>query len=315
MTFKPMRNMYSIVGSVVFATLLLSAQAARADQAPMPQTVVQGAKLVTEYDDDRFFEGPTWDPAGQKLYFTAFPRSGKQTQILRLDAPGKVTVWQDNTEGTNGTALSADGRLLGAQAYGHRVMSYNFADPSDKKAVYVDSGLNQPNDVCQSPRGDIYFTDPDWKNSKTSAVYRLNAAGKAEKVISDMPLPNGVKTSLDGRTLYIGDSGLLLWKSFPIRADGSLGPGKVFFDAPTENKKGPDGMALDDDGNLYLCGRGGVWVVTPAGKSLGLIEIPEFCSNATFGGADCRTLYLTCDKKLYSLAMTARGPQAQKRAN
>ena len=68
-------------------------------------------------------------------------------------------------------------------------------------------------------------------------------------------------------------------------------------------------MSIDEQGNLYFSGRGGVWVATPVGKSLGFIPVPEFCSNVTFGGADGRTLYLTCDKKVYSLAMNVRGGQ------
>ena len=290
-------------------------RAAAADEpaASMPATVADGAQLVEVYGDDRFFEGPTWDPKGGKLYFTAF---GTDTQILRLDSPGKVTVWMDKTEGVNGTFLSVDGRLLGAQAYGHRVVSYGFGaeGPDDPKTLYFDDKLNQPNDVCQAPNGDIYFTDPDFDKHKTSGVYRLTADGKATKVVSDMPVPNGLKTSLDGRTLYVGDSHLRLWRAYPISEDGTVGEGRVFFDPMNENKSEPDGFALDEQGNLYLSGRGGVWVVVPDGAALGLIAIPEFCSNVTFGGDDGKTLYMTCSKKVYSLAMQVRGgPFARER--
>ena len=69
----------------------------------------------------------------------------------------------------------------------------------------------------------------------------------------------------------------------------------------------------DEQGNLYLTGRGGVWVVSPAGEALGLIAIPEFCSNVTFGGDNGRTLYMTCSKKVYSLRMRVRGGQSYER--
>ena len=287
---------------------------ARADEqpAPRPPTVAKDAPLVEAYGDERFFEGPTWDPVSGALYFAAFPKDPANTQFLRLDGPGKVTVWLDKSEGLNGSCLSVDGRLLGAQAYGHRVMSYAFGTSGkaeDAKVLYYNPKLNQPNDICQTPRGDIYFTDPDWSGKGHSGVYRLDTKGHAARIITDLPLPNGIKCSLDGRTLYVGDSQLLHWKAYPIKEDGSIGNGRVFFDAPTDNKDAPDGMALDEHGNLYLSGRGGLWAATPEGKLLGFVDTTTFCSNAAFGGADGKTLYLTCATKLFSLAMNVRGPK------
>lgn len=292
--------------------LLITATGQAADDPPIPPTVAVGAGLIEVYSSDAFHEGPTWDPATGKLYFTAFfSGDEKYEQILRLDAPGKATVWADRTKGVNGTCLSNNGRLLGAQAFGHHVLSYGIGPdgPTDVKSLYFDESLNQPNDVCQTPNGNIYFSDPDFKNHKTSAVYLLTPDGKARKILDDMPVPNGVIASNDGRTLYVGDSHLKLWRSYPIQKDGSVGEGKVFFDPDTDNLASPDGMTIDEHGNLYFSGRGGVWVASPEGKSLGAILIPEFCSNVTFGGADGRTLYMTCSKKVYSLEMKVRGGQ------
>lgn len=84
---------------------------------------------------------------------------------------------------------------------------------------------------------------------------------------------------------------------------------KVFFDPSNEDRREPDGMSIDEQGNVYLSGRGGVWVVGPDGKALGLIPIVEFCANVTFGGDDGKTLYMTCQDKLYSLQMKVRGGQ------
>jgi gluconolactonase len=285
------------------ALLLLAA----GDAPRLPETVAPDAGLVIEYQDDRFFEGPTWHPGIGKLLFTAFGKD--TTQILRLDGGGKAAVWLDRTEGVNGTYLAKSGRLLGAQAYGHRVMSYAVGPdgPTDTKVLYENKALNQPNDLCEAPNGDVYFTDPDFKDRKTSGVWLLRPDSKATKLIDDLPLPNGIKTSRDGKTLYVSDSHLHRWKAYPVRADGTLGEGRVFFNPDTPNKDEPDGMAVDEKGNLYFTGRGGVWVVTPEGKCLGLIPVPEFCSNVTFGGQDGRTLYLTCSKKVYSLKMSVRG--------
>lgn len=293
---------------VLFLSIGLFSHSAFAEEKfPLPATVAPGAVLVEEYGDERFFEGPTWDPVANKLLFTAFPKDN-HTQILRLESRGKVSVWADETEGVNGTYLARNGRMLGAQAFGHRVMSYGLGNEtgSDSQVLLYDTELFQPNDVAEAPNGNFYFTDPDFKKEQGSAVYLLRDGVKT-KIITDMPVPNGLKVSLDGKYLVVGDSSKAHWRRYPIESDGTVGEGKLFFDPPTERRDSPDGMCLDEQGNYYVSGRGGVWVASPEGESLGLIQVPEFCSNVTFGGPDGKTLFFTCSKKLYSLQMNTRG--------
>lgn len=294
--------------SLSWVGLCAGSTARAAENFPMPSTAVEGAQLVTQYEAKKtFFEGPAWDPKTNKLYFTAF--AGPKTQILRLDAPGKVHVFLDDAKGVNGMFLGKDGRLIGAQVYTHKVVSIGIGEngPTDIKDLYHNPKLIQPNDVCQAPNGNIYFTDPDFDQKKRSAVYLLTPQGAAKVVVSDMEITNGVRTSLDGKTLYVSDDGPRNWRAYPIQEDGTVGPGHVFFDPPTANKGEPDGMGLDELGNLYVSGRGGVWAVDPHGKSLGFIPIPEFCSYASFGGTDGKTLFFACQDKIYSLQMKVRG--------
>jgi gluconolactonase len=302
--------------AVCICALVAGARIFAAEQYRLPETVAPGAKLTTVYADDKmFFEGPVWEPKTQRVYFTAFSRDN--SQILYLDASGKVTLWLDHSEGVNGMYLSADGRLLGAQGFARRIVSYDLSPegPRDTKVLCAAESIVKPNDICQAPDGAIYFTDPDFKALKDSAVYRVAPDGKGVKVITDMPAPNGVIASLDGRTLYVSDSHQKEWRAYPVNADGTVGPGRVFFKPDTPDDKDPDGMSIDEFGNLYFCGRGGVWAVSPEGTPMGLILIPEFCSNATFGGADGKVLYITCDKKLYSIQMKVRGGQFVKKAS
>ncbi len=304
--------MFFAIASLCFCIQVVSGQESSnssPETHPLPETVAKNAKLQEEYAAKAFFEGPVWDPAGKKLYFTSFV--DKDTKILRLEGGGKASVWLDETKGINGTYLSLKGRMLGAQAFGQHVMSYGFGEngPTDTIIVAQNPKWNQPNDVCQTPNGNIYFTDPDFKNRKTSAVYLKTTNGAIKKIITDMPLPNGVIASNDGKTLYVGDSHEKLWRSFPIKADGTVGTGKVFFDPKTKRQDSPDGMSIDAKWNLYLSGRGGVWVASSTGQALGLISVPEFCSNVTFGGADGKTLYFTCSNKVYSLKMNVKGAQ------
>ncbi len=288
-----------------------AAQASRA-KFPQPPTVARGAKLRVVHEDKRFFEGPAWDAATKSLYFTVF--EDKVTEIRRLDAQGNVTTWMKNTQGINGMRLARNGRLLAAQAYGHKLLSIKIGatGPADVQTLSGDFNGQpyvQPNDLAEAPNGDLYYTDPDFDGKVKSSVFRRSAAGQVTRIIPNLKNPNGILVSANGQTLYVSDSFDLCVYSFPIKADGSVNVGemKLFFSPLTENKNEPDGMCADEQGNLYFAMRGGVWVVTPAGKALGLIPIKEFASNVAFGGADRKTLFVTGEGKVYALPMKVRG--------
>ena len=123
--------------------------------------------------------------------------------------------------------------MLGAQAFGHRILSYALGadngNDNDNQTLIYDTTLFQPNDVAEAPNGDIYFTDPDFKKEQGSAVYLLRNGTKT-KIITDMPVPNGLKVSLDGKSLIVGDSAKAHWRSYPIQPDGTVGAGELFFD-------------------------------------------------------------------------------------
>jgi gluconolactonase len=308
----------------LLAAVLAVAAAAGAppEQHPLPPTVAPGARLTEVYSDPRFFEGPVWDPAARKLLFTAFPKDpdtkqlGPHTQVMRLDGPGKAAVWMDDTGGVNGMYLARNGRLLAAQAFRHNLYSMRIGKngPEDLKSLtnsFEGVTYNQPNDVCEAPNGGIYYSDPDFKNKTRSAVYYLPPGANAQprRIITNLKVPNGVEVSNDGKTLVVGDSFEARIYSYSIQADGTVDQGavQVFFDPATANRAAPDGMCTDAEGNFYFTMRGGCWVASSTGKNLGLIPVPEFCSNATFGGEDGRTLYLTADRKVYSIRMKVKG--------
>ena len=313
--------MFKLVGSLVsflFVVLTaLSPSFAQSTGPGLPATVTPGAKLTVVYEDERYFEGPSWDPVTQKLYFCAFAKDNEQ--VVRLDSPGKITVWMDHTQGINGTYFSREGRLLAAQAFGHNLMSIRIGPEGPLEARSLTSSFEgityiQPNDVTESPTtGGIYYSDPNFKGKTRSAVYFLSSSGEVRRIIENLKLPNGLEVSNDGKTLYVSDSFEKRVYSYPILADGSVDQGqvKIFFDPQTENQADPDGMTTDSAGNLYFAMRGGVWVVSKDGKLLGMIPIAEFASNVTFGGPDGLTLYITCNKKVYSLAMQVKGAQSR----
>jgi gluconolactonase len=290
---------------VGFALLSTGPAPPSPDRVSIPETVAEGAKLVEVYHGTRVFGGPTWDARTGSLYFTA---SGKPGQILRLDAPGKAAVWLDHA-GAVGTCLSSDGRLMVAESSKRRIMSYGIGPdgPADSQTLLEDPKLAQPSDLCQAPNGDIYFTDPDFLAGKAGAVHRLRPDGRSERLIRDVRAPVGVELAPDGGTIYVSDAALKVWRAYPVGPDGSIGIGKFWFNPITPNRDDPAGMTVDERGNLYLTGRGGVWVATPEGKTLGLIPVKGPCSNVAFGGEQGSTLYITGPRKVYSLAMKVRG--------
>ncbi len=269
-------------------------------------TIKAGAALVQEYSSNLFYEGPTWDSATGKLYFTT--PNNSPYNVYRLDARGSASVWFPGSQRINGMFISNDGRLLACQQGNQSVASYRIgaSGPEDAKTLGTDTTWYYPNDICQRPQGDIYFTCPNWEN-RTTGVYRIAAGGAITKIVSDMGRPNGIITSLDGTKLYISDSSNKNWKVYAINSDGTIGSGSVFFTSSVSNQNDPDGMTIDNLGNLYFTGGGGFFIVSPSGTQLDYVTVPETTSNITFGGPDCSVLYITCQNKVYSLQTTVSG--------
>ena len=294
---------------LLFVILLFVGTFAVSDAtSPTPSTVKDGAVLSTVFTDSLFFEGPVWDPVGQRLYFTSHQKGGQQ--ILRTYWPQAVTPFMSDTRGINGMFMSNDLKwLLCAQRDEKAIIAValgkDMAGP--QRLLAQNDSWNGPNDLCQVADGGVYFTDPDFKNKTNSAVYYVSPDSTILKVIDDMKVPNGVIASLDGKTLYVSDSADKKWRSYPIKADGTLGAGRDFFKPASESKSNPDGMTIDEQGNLYLTGLGYIWIVNPEGNQLGKIKVDEFCSNVTFGGVDRKTLYITCKNVVYRLPMKVKG--------
>jgi gluconolactonase len=176
--------------------------------------------------------------------------------------------------------------------------------------------------------GDLYFTDPPYglmkKERKAGedefpgmeldfcGVYRLSKDGKLTLLTKELSKPNGIAFSPDEKLLYIAnsDSDKPIWVAFPVKADGTLGEGKTFFDSTPmvkEKKKGlPDGMKVDKDGNVFATGPGGVFVFTKDGKHLGTIATGVATSNCNWGD-DGSVLYVTADKNLTRIKTATKG--------
>ena len=234
-------------------------------------------------------EGPACDDRGN-IYAVNFNR---QQTIGRVtpDGKGEVFVELPGKSIGNGIVIGRDGSLFVADYVGHNILR---VDPKSR-AVSVfahDERMNQPNDLALAPSGDLYASDPNWKES-TGQVWRASPTGKLTLVATNLGTSNGIEVSPDGKTLYVNESVQRNVWAFAIESDGSLAHKRLLkkFD-----NHGFDGMRCDVDGNLYITrhGKGTVVKLSPAGEVLREVDVlGSKPSNLCFGGPDGRTVYVT----------------------
>ena len=289
-----------------------------------------GARIEKVTGNLQFAEGPVWVRNGGYLLFSDIPANA----ILKLTSAGEITAFRkpvfarafpDGIQiGTNGLTLDRQGRLIACE-HGNRRVSRTEKDGRITTLAdrYEGKRFNSPNDLVCRRNGDIYFTDPnsvarnnppdpnnDFKTELDfNGLYRIPAAGKLELIVKDMPYPNGLAFSPDEKKLYVANSRPgKFWMVYDIQPDGSPANGKMFLDATNAPGDGvPDGMKLDSAGNLYATGPGGIWIVSPQGKHLGTIVLPEIPANCAWGDADGKTLYMTARTGLYRIRLNVTG--------
>jgi gluconolactonase len=281
-------------------------------------------------------EGPFWVAAGGYLLFSdVVEANGAAAHIYRFD-PGtrhySILPYPTPTSGssgqttTNGLAFEPDGSLLACERYNGRVARVS---PAGKLTVVADqwptpgaagSGrpFKAPNDLAVRHDGNIYFTDSDWGVRPgiphgPMGVYRISPRGGGVARVLELEKPNGIALSPDEATLYVGsDVQAKVWK-LPVDESGAVGLPTLLIDGArvAGGFKVPDGICVDDAGNLYVTnnddGVRAIVVFDSSGRLMGRIPFPAAPSNCTFGGADRRTLYATTLHALYEVRMPTPG--------
>jgi gluconolactonase len=186
---------------------------------------------------------------------------------------------------------------------------------------YDGKRFNSPNDATLHSSGAIYFTDPPYglvnnmddpaKELDFQGVYRVTPDGEVTLLTEEMERPNGIALSPDDKTLYVANSHgpRPVIMAFPVLDDGTIGEGEVFFDATelSKTRKGaPDGMEVDEHGNVFATGPGGVLVLSPEGKHLGTLKTGEATANVAFG-EDGKTLFITADMYVLRIPLSTKG--------
>ena len=147
----------------------------------------------------------------------------------------------------------------------------------------------------------------DWKELPFNGVYRLAPDGELVLLVDDFDRPNGLAFSPDESILYVNDTARRHIRAFDVSPDGSISNGRVLIEMNEPEPGAPDGMKVDQQGNIYCTGPGGFWIIEPGGKSLGRIMPPELPANFAWGDADYKTLFLTARTSLYRLRLIIPG--------
>lgn len=287
-----------------------------------------------------FTEGPAW--LDGKLYFSNmyfdkdWNGDPSRSSLVEMNTDGKYRNISENKMQTNGIIPTEDGRLIVCDMFGHRIVEMDIrgrilrvlADSYDGKP------LDGPNDLVMDSKGGIYFTDPQFtadkmKNQPGRTAYYLSPKGKLTRILEpdSFAMPNGIILSPDGKTLYINnthddektwnvdsDKDNFVW-AYDVNADGSITNGRKFAELyltaavldRKEKTSGADGMAMDELGNLYVATYKGVQIFDSTGDFVGIINLPDYPVNLTFGGPDLKTLYITSQDKIYSVDTNVKG--------
>ncbi len=295
----------------------------------MDRLIPRDARIEVVASGFEWAEGPVWIKDGGYLLFSDIPRNS----VMKWKEGEGVSLWLRPSgytgvapygpePGSNGLLLDREGRVVFCE-HGDRRISVMYKDGGKRTLVdnYLGKRLNSPNDAVFKSNGDLYFTDPPyglpnrWDDPRREldfcGVYRLSTDGRLTLLTKEMTRPNGIAFSPDEKTLYVAqsDAKRAIWMAFPVRDDGTLSPGRVFYDVTDWMGKlpgAPDGMKVDKDGNLFATGPGGVHVFAPDGTHLGRISTGERTANCA-SGDDGSTLYMTADMYLCRVRTTTRG--------
>ncbi len=319
----------------VLACLALSSLAAAPERVGLIERldprfdalVPKDAELEKIVDGLVWAEGPLWDEANGALLFSDVPRN----VVRRWKAGAGTTLFLDRSgytgkapfageePGSNGLAWDREGRLVLCQHGDRRVVRRekdgSFTVVADR---FDGKRFNSPNDLVFRSNGDLYFTDPPYGLARTfedpsketpfQGVYRVTPAGVVSLLARDLEAPNGLAFTPDEKTLYVGNSlaSHAVWMAYPVRDDGTLGPGRVFADDTAAGQGGPDGFKVDRAGNLWSAGPGGVSVFAPDGTRLGRLVTGVKTGNVAWG-EDGRTLFIAAKNRVLRVRTTARG--------
>lgn len=284
--------------------------------------LAEDARLERVAGGFEFTEGPVWTRDGALLFSSPNTnsiyrwRDGAVTLFRSKSGYAGIDIERYHQPGSNGLTFSPDGLLTMCRHGDRRILRVNpHGDTTVLADAYEGKRLNSPNDLVYRSDGTVFFTDPPFglpaafddpdKELPFSGVFAAKD-GHVRLVTDELVGPNGLAFSPDERWLYVGN-----WdpeRKVVMRYDPETGDGDVLCDLTDEpGEDAIDGLKVDRAGNLYVCGPGGIWVLSPQGEKLGLLRLPEAPHNLAWGDGDGRTLYITALTSVYRLRLEIPG--------
>jgi gluconolactonase len=261
-------------------------------------------------------EGPIWVEEENCLIFS----DNANAKRYRWTADSGITLISDTTNDANGLARDPSGRIVACEHATRRVTRLEHDGSITVVANnYRGLRLNRPNDIVVSTDGAIYFTDPITLGVASeldlAGVYRVSPdLGQINLLVRDFVLPNGLAFSPDESILYVNDSMRRHIRAFNVEREYGTGlldlsSDHVLTELTAPGAGVPDGMKVDEHGNVWCTGPGGIWVVSPTGEQIGRLETPEgkHITNFCFGGEDGRTLFVTTLTEMGRINVRVRG--------
>jgi gluconolactonase len=253
----------------------------------------------------RFTEGPAWSREGF-LLFSDIPND----RLMKFVPGEKPTVFRENSNGANGNAYDAQGRLYTCESRTRRVVRM---DKKGEIQVLADKWegkrFNAPNDIVVRHDGHAYFTDPafgaqaDTRELDFFGVYHITPKGELSVIAKPAGRPNGVAFSANGHALYVTNSDEHNVRAYDVDHNGDASNERVLI-AGVDGV--PDGIRVDEKGNLHVAASR-VWIYDARGNLTGNLDTPETPSNCAFGDGDLRTLYITAQTGLYRARREVKG--------
>jgi len=320
----------SVVHRVLLAAaavgVVLTAQAqdqaaTSVDLAPISGVVAPGTKAQLIKDGFSGTEGPVTLPDGS-LIFT----ETQANRVTRIAEDGSTSTFVEGSNGANGLGFTSNGDLYAVQVLKPRV---GIIFPSPKAKVLADNfegkPFGRPNDLVVDQKGNVYFTDSGpnapipagQPEPAKPAVYRISKQGELKRLIADIERPNGIQLSPDDKVLYVANTYGEYVLAYDIAADGSLGARRNFAKlegwrkTDTGGTSGADGLAVDEEGRVYVASNTGIQVFSAKGQALGTIALPKQPQNLAFAGDDKKVLYVVGRGAAYRFPVLTAGVEAR----
>ena len=287
----------------------------------IPGVIAAGTKIEVIKSGFSGTEGPIGMPDGS-LIFT----ETQANRITRIDANNQTSTFLENTNGSNGLAFDAKGRLISVQTTPGKTL-IGVLYPKGQEATLSDNydgkPFGRPNDLVVDKKGGVYFSEPGPNATPgqpaptpplSPAVYYVPAGGKAIRIAEGIERPNGIQLSPDEKTLYVNNTNGEYVLAFEVKPDGTVGNRRNFAKYPSVAtpaaggfNSGADGLAMDNAGRLYVVSTGGIHVFSPKGDLLGTIPVSLAGQNIAFAGPDKKTLYIVGCGSAFKVRLLAEG--------